>query len=155
MRLWLFAVALTLPAHTVSMSRSTLTIADNLARLEVRMPMSEVEHIAQSNRQLLRHFRIAGEGPVTANCQFDKEELVCRGTFLAPQPLVIECRLAEVVLPHHIHTMTYDGKTLTFTNAVPTVEPGRVHSDVLWWAAGVLALAAGGGIYWRRRFRMA
>ena len=157
MRPWIVLVLAALPgaAHNISASRSELTLEGNgLARLEVHLPQSEVEHLAQANRALLRHFRINGEMAISQQCEYLSDELVCRGKYFAAEPLEIECRLPEAVLPQHIHSMKFRDHTLAFTGAVVRLVPGQGPPIALMLGLGALALAAallGGRWLLRRR----
>lgn len=157
MRPWIVLVLAALPAtaHNFSASRSELTMEGNgLARLEVHVPLTEVEHLAQANRALLRHFRINHEMAISQQCEYLPDELVCRGKFFAAEPLEIECRLPEAVLPQHIHSMKFQDQTIVFTGAVVRAVPGQGPPLVLIVVLAVALLAAVlVGSRWLRRRR--
>lgn len=157
MRPWIVLVLAALPglAHNFSSSRSELTLESNgLARLEVHLALSEVEHLAQANRALLRHFRINNEMAISQQCEYLADELVCRGKFFATEPLEIECRLPEAVLPQHIHSMKFQDQTLVFTGAIVRAVPGKRPPLVLFVVLAVVLLAAVVmGSQWLRRRR--
>jgi|GEM_PF-6602168 len=139
-------------AHPLSVSRSTLRAEDGLARLEVRMPLAELEHVAQSNRGLPDRFHIDGQSAVSQVCRFEQEDYVCQATFLAPSPRWVECDLPSIVLPHHVHTMHVGSATLVFTQAATKQE--IVERAMFWWIAAAIvaiAVAAIGSSRWRRR----
>jgi hypothetical protein len=157
-RPWIVLVLAALPgaAHNFSASRSELTLEGNgLARLEVHLPLTEVEHLAQANRALLRHFRINNEGAISQQCEYLPDELVCRGKFFATEPLEIECRLPEAVLPQHIHSMKFQDQTIVFTGAIVRAVPGQRPPLVLFVVLAVALLAAAVvGSRWLRRRRI-
>jgi hypothetical protein len=138
-------------AHPLSVSRSTLRVEDGLARLEVRMPLAELEHVAQSNRMLPDRFRIDGQSAVSRVCKFEREDYVCHATFLAPSPKWVDCDLPAAVLPHHVHTLHAGSATLVFTPAATGQE--IVERAFPWWllAIPILTLAAIGNSRWRRK----
>jgi hypothetical protein len=131
-------------AHPLSVSRSELRIEDGLARLTIRLPKQELEHVAAANRDLPLLFRIAGVGPASKRCEFDGDDLVCRAAYLGPKPLKVECDLPAAVLPHHIHTLSYAGRAFIFTPAVTKHDLDESAPSFPWVAAGlaVVALAA-------------
>ncbi len=106
----------TVYAHTYSASRSELKVEDGLTRLVIRMPMFELDHLPQAGRQLANYFLVAGTSPVAQSCSQEGDSWVCKATFLAT-PGLVECHLAEVTVPQHVHTMQYGRQTLVFTSA--------------------------------------
>lgn len=139
-------------AHPLSMSRSELRVEDGLARLEIHLPLGELDHVPQANRLLAAQFRINGEPPISQSCEFKQDDYVCRATFLAPVPKTVRCELASIVVPHHVHTMQTPGGTLVFTNLV--TEQEIAHRAFPWWMITVALVLIATAICirrWQRR----
>jgi hypothetical protein len=136
------AAVTTVYAHTYSASRSELKVEDGLSRLTIRMPIFELDHLPQSGRQLANYFLVAGTPPVAQSCNQEGDSWVCKATFVAT-PGLIECRLAEVTVPQHVHSMQYEGQTLVFTSAATalSVKATPPLAPFVWFAlAAVVAL---------------
>jgi hypothetical protein len=137
-----------LTGHGISISRSSLRVEGTVTRLEVRLPLAELDHTAPVNRNLIRHFALNGEPAVSAQCRAVEQEMWCQGTFLTPRPRVVECRLAEAVSPDHVHTMRFEERIAVFTRASPLQQIGP---EVPWkpLLLFVCLLGAAGYGIWR------
>lgn len=110
---WLFAlVALPAFAHVVSMSTGDAVL--NGARLDyvLRMPLFEVTHLSQPEKQLFDniHFRGAGSEArlLEHSCQPDSVNFVCHGVYLFEHEtggFEVECNFAAVTVPNHVHLL--------------------------------------------------
>lgn len=137
-------------AHTISVSRSELRTDEGITRLEIHLPIAELDHIPQAERALASRFQVNGEPPVSQACEFSQEEYICKATFLVSVPETVVCDLASVVVPHHVHTMQTPGGAFVFTNMV--TEQKIEHRAMPWWIAGLFILLLLISIrQWRRR----
>lgn len=137
-------------AHPISASRSELRVDNGLTRLEIHLPMAELDHVPQSQRLLPDQFRVNNELPISKSCEFAGDDYVCKATFLVPTPKTVTCNLASVVVPHHVHTMQTPEGALVFTNLA--IEQQIQHRSAPWWLLGVLVLLIAISIrQWRRR----
>jgi hypothetical protein len=138
-------------AHPLNMSRSALRVEQGLARFEMRLPLGELEHIAPAHRMLPDRFLVDGQPAVSKQCEHEKDEYVCRATFLAPEPKFVDCGLAAILGPEHVHRMHAGRATLVFSQSVTRQEV--VEQPFPWWVLAVVlgAIALIGGSRWRRR----
>jgi hypothetical protein len=106
------AAALPLAAHMVSMSTGEAVIDGRLLRFEIRMPMYEVAHVKDPERNILgaMTFRSAGATPVSLDrkCREDsaQAEMVCEARYEFPSPietLEVRSALHEITVPNHVH----------------------------------------------------
>ena len=160
--LLVWSAALTLTAHTVSMSTSSLEVHAAGARLEIRVPAYEARHVAEAARAIPAAIQINGAGPASANCREENGAYICRAEYkpAAAGPLRVRCLLARTIVVNHVHVMhatreglidqavfdsTLEEATLTFRRAGPIESAVRARPHMLGMlvllmiAAGVLA----------------
>jgi hypothetical protein len=156
---WCFAFVFPLAAHMVSMSSGELTVKENSAHFELRMPTYELVHVRDPQRTLLEHvrFRSGGAWAKVGNtgCRTEQDNYVCEADYQFPagvEELTVECTLAAVTVPNHIHLLhAYRGdKTdqavfdLSFTTAnLRFRPPTALETAVREFAAGFSRAAAG------------
>lgn len=111
---WAFVLVLPLSAHTISMSHGLARVEGSTLVYELRMPEYELAHISNPEQTLLSeiHFYSGGvEGrSVERTCRNDGAfgAFVCDVVYRFPgiiDKLTVECRLARVTVPNHIHLM--------------------------------------------------
>lgn len=159
MKRWLLLIALPAPlvAHMVSMSTGELTLQGSRAHYELRIPMYEVAHVHEPEHTLLEQIHIRGAKAANASCADQQGVYVCTADYQFPAPpdvLEVECTLAKVTVPNHVHLLhAYRGdKTdqavfdLSFTSAEIRFRPptafeifAREFSSGFMRAAGGLA----------------
>jgi hypothetical protein len=113
MKLWIFIVLpVSALAHMVSMSTGELKVAGDHAEFDLKIPAYEAEHVKDPEHALLAnfHFRSAGvEGRVLAkNCANRDGTYECTASYVFPDVvdrLDVECTLASVTVPNHIHML--------------------------------------------------
>ena len=108
----LFAGALPLLAHMVSMSSGELRVEGDRAHYELRTPMYEVAHVHDPEHTLLDNVRFKGAGawakPMNPACGQQQDTYVCTADYQFPAPvdvLEVECTLAKVTVPNHVHLL--------------------------------------------------
>jgi len=111
-RCWLLAFPLTLAAHMVSMSSGELKIEGNRAHYELRIPMYEVAHVREPEHTLIEHVRfksgLTWVKPLHSSCGEQQGTYVCTADYEFPsavEALEVECTLAKVTVPNHIHLL--------------------------------------------------
>jgi hypothetical protein len=156
---WYFALALPLAAHMVSMSSGELTVKENSAHFELRMPTYELVHVRDPQRTLLEHvrFRSGSTWAQATNtaCRSEQDNYICEADYQFPagvEELTVECTLAAVTVPNHIHLLhAYRGdKTdqavfdLSFTTTDLRFRPPTAFETAAReFAAGFLRAAGG------------
>ena len=108
--LWLTLLAYPLGAHVMSMSSGDLTIGGARAHYELRMPLYEVAHVSNPERNLLEHVRFAGARMMHSQCVADpgRGTYTCDADYEFGAPvdrLDVECTLAAVTVPTHVHLL--------------------------------------------------
>ena len=122
MKWWALLWTVPLYAHAISMSNGDLRIQGNHASFQLRMPTYEITHLQDPPRQLFESFRFSSDGHdaklISNTCHHSPADgmLVCDGTYEFPAPvqtLDVECRLARITVPNHVHLLraSRDGKT--------------------------------------------
>jgi hypothetical protein len=110
----LLALTFALPAaaHVVSMSTGHATLRGARLDYEVRMPLYEVAHMEDAERQLFEniHFRGAGGEAklLDRSCREEAGDLVCTGLFLFERDVDrfdVECTFAAITVPNHVHLL--------------------------------------------------
>ena len=145
--------------HVVSMSSGYLTVNGVRAHFELQMPLYEIVHVTQPERTLLEHVRFAGARTLTQSCAPDQPNgvYVCRADYefaAAPQQVEVECTLAAVTVPNHVHVLRavmgekrdeelFD---LSFTHATLRFRPPTAAEIALEQAAGGFRRALGGPV---------
>lgn len=139
-------------AHVVSMSTGELRINGTHAAYELRMPMYEVAHVAQPERTLLDQVKFASGGSAarrtSSRCAAADPTYVCTAAYefdAAPDAVDIDCTLARVTVPNHVHLLraAKDGKwdqaafDLSFTHSSVRFRPPSP------WLTAVRDVAAG------------
>jgi hypothetical protein len=136
------------------------------AHYQLRMPLYEVSHITAPEKTLLDHVRFSGARMIAGSCTADAAQAmyVCHSDYefpAAPTQLDIDCTLAAVTVPNHVHLLRAEmgGRhdqavfDISFTHATlrfrpPTaVETAVTQSGAGWMralggAAQLLFLAA-------------
>ncbi len=101
-------------AHMVSISTGELHIEGPTARYELRMPLYELEHVADPARTLFEVIRLRGEGAEARRVSLDCREVpedgafVCRAVYefaSIPDQVQVKCRLHSVTVPNHVHVL--------------------------------------------------
>ena len=99
----------TLRAHVVSMSSGELTVDGRNAVFVLRMPVYELQHVANPQTQLLDHLRFANARLVSSTCTQDQDAYICTGQYEFSKPIPdfveIECTLFQVTVPNHVHLL--------------------------------------------------
>ena len=159
-RIWLLlGLAVPLAAHMVSMSSGEIRVEGNRAHYELRMPSYELVHVRDPERTLLEHvrFRSGGAWAKVSNtrCHPEQDNYICEADYEFPsevEGLTVECTLAAVTVPNHIHLLhAYRGdKTdqavfdVSFTTAdLRFRPPSAFETAVREFAAGFLRAAGG------------
>jgi len=108
------AAALPAAAHMMSLSTGDLRVDGNKVIYELRIPSYEVTHLSRPDQELLASVRFTNRGVVgrlvEKNCRprEDENAYVCQATWEFPAPvetLEMECRLARVTVPNHVHVL--------------------------------------------------
>ena len=156
---WWLAWPLPLAAHMVSMSTGDLRVEGNRGHFELRIPMYEVAHVREPEHTLLDNIRFKGGGawakPSGQSCNDQQGTYVCTADYQFPAPvdsLEIECTLAKVTVPNHVHLLrAYRGdKTdqavfdLSFTNAEIRFRPHTAFETAVRESSAGFMRAAGG-----------
>jgi hypothetical protein len=106
------AAALPIAAHMVSMSTGEAVVEGRQLRFEIRMPMYEVAHVKDPERNILgaMTFRSGGAAAVSLDrkCREDtaQGEMVCEARYEFPAPvetLEVRSALHEITVPNHVH----------------------------------------------------
>jgi hypothetical protein len=96
-------------AHVVSMSSGELHLDGRTATYELRIPMYEVEQLANPETALLDHVKFEGARRTSSNCQEQAGTYVCHAIyeFAAPvsDKIEAECTLFQVTVPNHVHLL--------------------------------------------------
>jgi hypothetical protein len=110
----LLLAALPAAAHMVSISTGEMRIEGTIGRYELRMPMYEIAHVKDPDRELFEHLRFfSGGRPAQSNerrCKADAAEAVwiCTANYRFDAPidtLIVESRLHSVTVPNHVHLL--------------------------------------------------
>ena len=113
-RLLLGLVAAPAFAHVMSMSTGDLRIDERRAHYELRMPLYEMSHVANSEQTLFDHIRFSSGGAdaklVKKNCSADQSQgtYFCAAEYEFPQAvdaLDVECTFHAVTVPNHVHLL--------------------------------------------------
>ena len=155
----LFAAALPLAAHMVSMSSGELKVEGDRAHYELRIPMYEVAHVREPGHTLLEQVRFKGAGAwakvSNQSCGQQQDTYVCTGDYHFPAPVEVvevECTLAKVTVPNHVHVLhAYRGDKsdqavfdLSFTSAEIRFRPPTAFETFARESgAGFMRAAAG------------
>jgi hypothetical protein len=134
-------------------------VEGNRAHYELRIPTYEVAHVRDPERTLLDHIRFRSGGSwakVSAEvCKDEQGTYVCTADYEFPVPveeLQVECTLASVTVPNHVHLLrAYRGdKTdqaafdLSFTTAeIRFRPPSAWETALLETTSGFMRAAAG------------
>jgi hypothetical protein len=141
----------------VSMSTGELRIEGARAVYDLRLPLYEVQHMKDPERELFDHLRFLDARQVSRRCGVDASENAFRCAaeyeFAAvPDTLSVECTFYRVTVPNHVHLLraVKDGKTdqavfdMTFTKAeIRFRPPTAFESAVSQFTAGLLRAAGG------------
>ena len=101
-------------AHMVSISTGDLTVEGNRARYEIRMPLYEVAHVKDPERDLIGAITLRSGGEagraVERSCRQDAAEaaLVCGARYefdSAVDTVEVRSALHEVTAPNHVHLL--------------------------------------------------
>ncbi|MBZ5592384.1 MAG: HupE/UreJ family protein [Acidobacteriia bacterium] len=101
-------------AHVMSMSTGDLRIDGSRAHYELRMPLYEMSHVANSEQALFDHIRFSSDGAdaklVKKDCSADHGQGIyfCTAAYEFPQPvdkLDVECTFHAVTVPNHVHLL--------------------------------------------------
>jgi hypothetical protein len=97
-------------AHVVSLSYGDFDLQGAVATFQLRLPVYEVQHLADREQTLLAALRFTGGGGearlLEHQCAERGGELVCRARYLFNadvDTLTVQCRLAAAVVPNHVH----------------------------------------------------
>jgi hypothetical protein len=146
-----------LAAHMVSLSTGELRLEGRLARYELRMPLYEIVHVRNPERELTAAVRFAGAQLRESSCAADAAAgaYLCRATYEFPEPVEeveVESRLHAVTVPNHVHLLraVKGDKSdqavldLSFPRATLRFEPPTAFDiAVRQMGAGLLRAAAG------------
>jgi hypothetical protein len=93
-------------AHVVSMSTGELRIDGPLADYELRIPMVEVEKMANPPL-ILDYIHFDGGHRTSGKCADEDGTFVCHASYefatLVPERLGVDCRFFEATVPNHVH----------------------------------------------------
>ncbi len=101
-------------AHVMSMSTGDLKIEDRRAHYELRMPLYEMAHVANSEQALFDHIRFTSGGAdarlIRKDCTADQAQGIyfCAADYEFPGPvdkLDVECTFHAVTVPNHVHLL--------------------------------------------------
>ena len=110
----LFLLACPAWAHMISMSSGDLTVDGARAHYELRMPLYEVAHVADPQRELLDHIRFSSAGRdaklAAGSCRADAAHGVylCAADYEFAAPvdrLDVVCAFHEVTVSNHVHLL--------------------------------------------------
>jgi hypothetical protein len=145
--------------HVVSLSSGYLTVNGARAHYELQMPLYEIVHVAQPERALLEHVHFMGVRLVAQTCAADQARnlYVCRADYdfaEAPQQVEVECTLASVTVPNHVHVLRAEMGAkrdeelfdLSFTRATLRFRPPTAAEIALEQGAGGFRRALGGPV---------
>ena len=115
-------IAVQLDAHTISMSTGDLRLEGTRAEYTLRMPLYEAAHVQAPERELLNAMRFSSGGVratlVKRSCAPSQKEgmYVCLASYefsTALREVDIECRLARITVPTHVHLLraSREGRT--------------------------------------------
>jgi hypothetical protein len=88
------------------MSNGELRIQGALATYELRMPLYEVQHLAQPGDKLFESIQFAGGRLIEKQCSTGAEWLQCTGKYLFQNEvgeLNVACQFPSVTVPNHVH----------------------------------------------------
>ncbi len=160
-RCWLLLAPLPLAAHMMSLSRGDIRIEGQLGRYELRMPLYEIAHLKDPEKQLLESIRFSSGGsPATrlrGACRQDAAAgaYLCEADYRFPAPverLEVECRFYSVTVANHVHLLrasTGDRKDQAVLDyGFPKAEmrfrpPGALEIAAAQVGAGILRAAGG------------
>lgn len=139
------------------MSSGDLSVEGTQGRYQLRMPLYEIAHVPQPDRTLLEHVKFAGAALTAHTCTEDRARdlYVCNAEYTfsrAPQQVEVECTLAAVTVPNHLHMLRAEmaGKhdqavfDLSFSRATLRFRPPTA-TEVAMEEAGAGAMRALGG----------
>jgi hypothetical protein len=96
-------------AHVVSISNGELRVTGQTAIFELRIPLYEVESIANPETALLDELHFGGAKRTASVCSKDADWLTCRANYEfadpVPDKIEVECSLYRVTVPNHIHML--------------------------------------------------
>jgi hypothetical protein len=108
----LLVLSMPAAAHVVSMSTGEAKLNGSRLDYELRMPLYEVAHIPNPEKQIFEniHFRGAGSEArlIRHSCREDTGNLVCTGMYLFErdvQEFDVECTFASITVPNHVHLL--------------------------------------------------
>ena len=159
--LGLWAAAMPLWAHVMSMSSGNLTVDGARAHYELRMPLYEITHVQNPERTLLEHIQFASGGRnarlVSQNCRPDaaSDQYLCSAYYefaAAVDSVGVTCDFYAITVPNHVHLLRAElgGKRdegvfdLTFTRTTLRFRPPTQAEIVVTQAgAGVVRALSG------------
>jgi HupE/UreJ protein len=112
--LWLWWPAPLLIAHMMSMSTGDVTVTGDRAHYELRMPIYEIAHVKDPERELFEHIRFSSGGTAARMTAKSCRESAAEGVYLctadyqfaAPvDRLDVECTFHAVTVPNHVHLL--------------------------------------------------
>ena len=96
-------------AHVVSISNGELRVTGQTATFELRIPIYEIEQIADPETALLNEVRFGDATRTSSDCKTDAEWLTCKANYAFAQPVPdkveVECTLYRATVPNHIHML--------------------------------------------------
>jgi hypothetical protein len=160
--LGLWAAAMPLWAHVMSMSSGDLTVDGARAHYELRMPLYEITHVQNPERTLLEHIQFASGGRraslVSQSCRPEPAggQYLCSADyeFAAPVESVdVQCDFYAVTVPNHVHLLRAElgGKhdegvfDFTFTRTTLRFRP-PTRAEIVVTQAGAGAVRALSGM---------
>jgi hypothetical protein len=165
-RLALAAISLTpVAAHMVSISTGDLSVEANRARYEIRMPLYEVAHVKDPERDIVAALTLRSNGEagraVQRSCRQDAAEaaLVCEARYefsAAVEIVEVRSALHEITAPNHVHLLratrgeARDQAVLdvSFPRAELRFRPPTAFEQAMQQAASGAMLIAGGPAQW-------
>ncbi len=126
-------------AHVVSMSYGELRLTGRTGAFELRIPVYEIEHVANPETALLNEFHFAGATRTSSECRKDRDDYICHATYSfgrdVTNSIQVECTLYRATVPNHIH-MLYaargeNGDQKVFDQNTTAAEL-RFHPPSLW-----------------------
>jgi hypothetical protein len=153
-----FLVSWPLAAHMVSLSTGELHLEGGLGRYELRMPLYEIVHVRNPERDLVAGMRFGGARLRESSCAADEAAgaYVCRAAYEFAGPveeLEAESRLHMMTVPNHVHLLRVvkGDKSdqavldLSFPRATLRFEPPTAFEIAVQQMVAGMLRAAGGG----------
>jgi hypothetical protein len=151
--LWLMAV----PGygHMMSMSSGDVLVEGERLRYELRMPIYEIQHIKDPDRDLFEHITFGGARLVKKSCAEDEGSYRCHAEYAVTGPvdtLEVVCTFYRITVPNHVHLLrAQKGEKrdqaifdFSFTGATLRFRPPTAFETFVTQAGGGAVRAFGG-----------